>query len=108
MEHVSVLTLPVPPEQMQPSKGHQIPMELVNKILLMREPHPVAKLIKERNTNVFYIEWRNKSTGFINRGELMMIDNSKTHNDIEYWQSHIRDMNIKYPNIDHELVFPFI
>ena len=27
------------------SYGHIIPMELVNKILLMREPHPLAKLI---------------------------------------------------------------
>ena len=108
MEDASILKLPAPPDQMRQSKGHLIPMELVNKILLMREPHPVAKLIKEKNTNVFYIEWRSKSTGFIGRGELMMIDNSKKHNGVEYWQSHIRDMNIKYPNIDHELVFPFI
>tara|TARA_B100001094_G_scaffold186325_1_gene180529 strand:- start:482 stop:808 length:327 start_codon:yes stop_codon:yes gene_type:complete len=108
MEDASILTLPAPPDQMRPSKGHLIPMGLVNKILLMREPHPVAKLIKERNTDVFYIEWRNKNTGFIGRGESMMIDNSKKHNGVEYWQSHIRDMNVKYPGLHHILVFPYI
>lgn len=93
------------------SYGHIIPMELVNKILLMREPHPIAKLIKERNYNVCYIEWRNKNTGFISRGQLIMLDNSKKYRKyrgIEYWQGHIKDINKEYPQIHHKLVFPFI
>ena len=36
-------------------------------------------LIKERNYNVCYIEWRNKNTGFISRGQLIMLDNSKKY-----------------------------
>ena len=90
------------------SYGHIIPMELVNKILLMREPHPIAKLIKERNYNVCYIEWRNKNTGFISRGQLIMLDNSKKYRGIKYWQGHIKDINKEYPHIHHKLVFPFI
>ena len=90
------------------SYGHIIPMELVNKILLMREPHPIAKLIKERNYNVCYIEWRNKNTGFISRGQLILLDNSKKYRGIKYWQGHINDINKEYPHIHHKLVFPFI
>jgi len=90
------------------SYGHIIPMELINKILLMREPHPIAKLIKERNYNVCYIEWRNKNTGFISRGQLIMLDNSKKYRGLKYWQGHIKDINKEYPHIHHKLVFPFI
>ena len=89
------------------SYGHIIPMELVNKILLMREPHPLAKLIKERNYNVCYIELCT-DTGRVGRGELILLDNSKKYKSIKYWKSHIRNINIEYPELHHRLIFPFI
>lgn len=86
------------------SYGHLIPDELVNKILIMREPHPLAKLIHEI---VIYIEWKTKVTGCKGRGENLFINNSQKMKSITYYQEYVKLLNKKYPNLKHRMVFPY-
>ena len=84
------------------SYGHLIPDELVNKILIMRESHPLAKIIYK---SLFYIAWENTIYNINGRGKSLFINNAKKCNSIASYHEYIKKMNKKYPEITHKLVF---
>jgi hypothetical protein len=78
--------------------ARKLPMELVNKILLLRPSHPITEIIKH---NFIIIEWYNMRSGEKESGEPLWCKNKKVFNQYE---KHINDLNKAYfPLLKHHV-----
>ena len=78
--------------------ARKLPMELVNKILLLRPSHPITEIIKH---NFIIIEWYNMRSGKKESGEPLLCKNKKVFNQ---YKKHINDLNNTYfPLLKHHV-----